>query len=310
MTNGFEQGMYEGVAKEDYLQAMTPQGLAYVSGGTLIAGRPPRTPAHMLAHLDGTAKEESSGFSLGTLCHAVLEPGRLEEHYAAWPENINFATNKGKADLFTWMTSYGYVGGPPESRRKDEWLALFLEQTGHLAVSAEDYDKAKTMCASIADDERAPKLFAFPDGLHEVSCFWIDPLTGIGCRARPDYMSVRGRIIVDVKTTAKTASREDFEWTISKYGYHIKAHWYRSVVAELTDTQAHGWDFWFIAIESNPPYLAKAWRLDSRALSAAAEETAELWETFADCWRSGVWPGYPEDVYEIGLPDKVLNKFK
>lgn len=314
MNNKFQPGIHEGVPLEDYLHATTLAGAPYVSGSTLLAGRPPKTPAHMKAHLDGTAKEESSGFALGTLCHEVLEGAEIEDHYAVMPD-VNFATNVGKDQIWEEMKKHFRARHPendidfprPASTKKQDWLDAFTQFTGKLPVSQSEWDKARLMTDAIKNDDRAVKLFSFPDGKREVSCFWTDPVTGIAYRVRPDYMSVAGNILADIKTT-KAVGKEAFEWEINNWGYHTKAVLYRRAVAALTDTLEHDWQVWFVVLEKTPPYLAKAWRLDVQALAYGAQQFNDLSQTFARCQASGIWPGYPEDVWEIGLPDKVLDK--
>jgi hypothetical protein len=308
--NIIKPGIHSGLPLTDYLRAVQPGGEPYLSGGTLLAGRPPRTPAHMKAIIDGDVQETSSGFALGSLCHAALDVSNPSDVFAPCPD-VNFATKKGKAEMAEWMRYHN--AAPPLrsgdlSRRKNDWLKGFEDQTGLTPVSQSDWDKVQAMCASIGRDERARKLFEFTDGEREISFLRGWAHEGLDdyapTRARPDYYSLAGKIIVEVKTTARTADRDGFGLEIWKRGYHIKAYLYRAIVAELTDTMPHDWDFWFLVIESYPPYIAKAWRLDAPAMARGREEFTALMHTYLQCRKSGVWPGYPEDTYEITVPPK------
>ena len=45
-------------------------------------------------------------------------------------------------------------------------------------------------------------------------------------------------------------------------------------------------------------------------LALAAEQLRPLYETWAKCEASGVWPGYPEKVVPIGVPEWAFRKME
>ena len=50
----------------------------------------------------------------------------------------------------------------------------------------------------------------------------------------------------------------------------------------------------FIAIENKAPWLSRAGTLDDAAV-AAGERKCEKWLTrYAECVKTGEWPGYPD----------------
>ena len=57
-----------------------------------------------------------------------------------------------------------------------------------------------------------------------------------------------------------------------------------------------------MAVEKEPPYGVAVYHLAEEALQAGSEELHPLLVQWAQCERSGQWPGYPTEVRPITLP--------
>jgi hypothetical protein len=62
----------------------------------------------------------------------------------------------------------------------------------------------------------------------------------------------------------------------------------------------HG--FVFAAVESDWPHVAAPYMLDDDVLEAARRENRRLLNRYAECKRTGIWPGYPAGIQQISLP--------
>jgi hypothetical protein len=210
----------------------------------------------------------------GTLVHtALFEPGEVNRRYIVKPDGMSFATKEGK----TWREANA------------ERIIVDVAQ----------------MSAALAQSARVralPELGALlADGFGESSCFWIDQTTGELCKCRPDWVSPAGDgvVLVDGKT-CQDASAEGFGRSIWNYRYHLQAAWYADGYEAATGQKVYG--FVFAAVESAWPHQAAAYMLGDDVLDAARRENRRLLNLYAECKRTGVWPGYSAGINLINLP--------
>jgi PDDEXK-like domain of unknown function (DUF3799) len=175
---------------------------------------------------------------------------------------------------------------------------------GRIPLLAAEYEQIQAMAAVVQQHEHAGPLFAQGAGVAEQSGFWIDSDTGQWCRFRADWIKHRqpGRRLVaaDYKT-CRSAAPADLTRDVWNYGYYVQAPWY------LNGVRALGLDddpvFVFVAQEKTPPYLVHTFQLDPAALRAGAAACRKALRIYAECRRTGVWPGYPTDeITTISLP--------
>lgn len=140
-------------------------------------------------------------------------------------------------------------------------------------------------------------------GQAEVSLFWTDEHADIWRRCRLDWKPAprTGRAIgVDYKT-ARNADPEKFARAAVDYGYHCQAAWYLDGMAALglADKDAA---FVFICQEKTPPYLVSVVQLDIAAIKIGRSLNRRAINVYAECERTGIWPGYADDVALVSLP--------
>lgn len=209
----------------------------------------------------------------GTMVHtALFEPDTLADRYVVKPDGMNFATKEGRA----WRD------------------AQTLQVVDSVAM--------QTALAQAAAVRALPDVAALlADGMPEVSAFWIDPETLELCKCRPDWVSPAGDgvILVDGKT-CQDASPEGFGRAIWNFAYHLQAAWYSDGYERATGQRVYG--FVFAAVESAWPHAAAAYMLGDDVLDKARAENRRLLNTYAECKRTGIWPGYPAGISQINLP--------
>lgn len=259
-------GTRQGMSFADYLAvpAMSNSGLKLLR----------KSPAHYLAGQDPDAAQKPS-LRRGSLLHTlVLEPGTLTDRYRIKPEGMNFATKEGKA----WR----------EATPADIEIVTESEHKG-----------ANRQAANL---RALPEIDALlRSGQPEVSFFWIDPLTGVHCKGRADWVfrTDAGVILLDLKTT-EAADPASFARSCARYGYHMQAAWYADGWHEATGDEVLG--FVFGAVESAWPHVAAPYMLDDESTDKGRAECRQMLNLYAQCVTTDVWPGYVESIKPITLP--------
>lgn len=239
-----------------------------------------RSPLHYYGrYLDPRrpAQEPTPAMRNGTLVHcAIFEPHALDARYVVKPDGVDYRTKDGRA----W---------------RDAQTAEIVDDTQMQAALAQ--------AAAVRALPDVAALLA--DGYPEASAFWVDDDTGELCKCRPDWVSTghgsdgKSVILVDGKT-CQDASPDGFGRAIWNYAYHLQAAWYVDGFEAATGLNVHG--FVFAAVESAWPHAAAAYMLGDDVMDKARKEYRRLLNTYAECRRTGVWPGYAPGVSLINLP--------
>jgi hypothetical protein len=228
----------------------------------------------------------------GTLMHcALFEPAEFERRYVVLPADAPRRPTDAQ-----WAAKKP----SPESLYAMDWWRDFNER----AAGAEIITAAQRIAAQRqADAIRAlPDVAALlSDGVGERSCFWIDAQTGEHCKCRPDWTSPAGDgvILTDGKT-CQDASPQGFAKTVVNFDYTMQAAWYSDGYEATTGVRVHG--FVFAAVESTWPHAAAAYMLGDDDLERARRECRRLVNSYAECKRTGEWPGYQAGVSLLTLP--------
>jgi len=150
----------------------------------------------------------------------------------------------------------------------------------------------------------------FGRGVPEQFLFWVDQKSGIWCRARLDWnpMPSGSRLIIGDYKTTESASPESIIKSVLRYGYHIQAKWYTDGIKALGLDQGYEPAFVFAFQEKDPPHLITMVELDRDWLLAAAIDIRDAIEKYRECTRTGIWPGYADDVKQISPPPWAIRK--
>lgn len=253
------------------------------------------SPAHYYgAKLDPRRPQEKSSAAKanGTLAHCLLlEPAEFDVRYAVVPDDA--PTRPSSRQRNARKPSEGTL-------ESIQWWDAFDAQTkGKTLVDAGPLAAAKAQAAAV---RALPDVAALlRDGFAEASAFWQDERTGVLCKCRPDWVSPAGDgvILVDGKTT-RDASPDGFGRAVWNLSYHLQAAWYSDGWERATGQRVLG--FVFAAVESDWPHAAAAYMLGDDVLDAARRENRRLTNLYAECLRTGQWPGYGSGVQLINLP--------
>lgn len=236
-----------------------------------------RTPAHARQEVL-FPPEPSPAKELGTAVHkAILEPDLFRELYVPIPK-IDRRSKKGK----------------------EEWKAFEEAHKDNERLPQDDYDICLGMTESVWKHPQAREILS-GKGVNELSIVWVDETTGLLCKARIDRLTMLGQwpVAVDVKST-RDASKGLFRRDVANFGYHVSAAFYLQGLEAVAPTSRR---FLWIAVEKVPPYCVQIFELDEEDLRASAEEARRHLDLWAACTNAGKWPGYPNDIQILNLPE-------
>ena len=197
-----------------------------------------------------------------------------------------------------------FAKAPECDRRTKEGKALWADFTaaceGKTILTATEGELVESMAAAIAAHPLAPALLE--GGTPELSMIWDDPETGCPCRGRADLARLEAGAILDLKTTLD-ASPAAFARSVMSFGYATQAAAYLSGATALgADVR----DFIILAVEKSAPFAVGIYRLPDAALELGRRRWREACELYAACLESGCWPGYPETITELALPNWAM----
>ncbi|QIG65628.1 hypothetical protein [Salmonella phage PT1] len=203
-------------------------------------------------------------------------------------------------EMATWLTANG-----KQVRLWSDVLAEWTENNpGRMVLTPEVWDQLHAMASAVHAHPAAGSLLTSCPGEAEKSVYWIDATTGVLCRCRPDWWR-DDNVIVDLKTT-EDASPEGFAKSMANYRYDVQAAYYLDGVQQATGKRPKA--FVFIAVEKKAPYGVGVYVLDSESLQLGRAQYQHDLRVYAECVRTGVWPGYGDKIQTISLPGWHANK--
>lgn len=227
---------------------------------------------------DRPPRKVKAGQLEGTLAHcALFEPYEFSRRYAVGP-SVNKATNVWKA---------------------------FVAECAEASIEPISQDQHDTAHAQAAEARSLRTVHeGLATGFAEVSAFWVDPITGVRCRCRPDWVhpvetpAGDGCVIFDGKTF-QDASPEAFARQVDRKAYDRQAALYTDGYEEATGIEVMG--FVYIAMETEFPFKASVTMLKPEDLQAARTDYRDLLTRFKVCHDSDTWPGYGDDIELLNM---------
>jgi hypothetical protein len=277
-------GRYEGVPFDEYAS------WAAVSNSMLgrISGR--NTPAHCLFWMLTRDDEDKVHYQEGRAVHAaILEPQRYARELLVLPE-----INKRS------------------STERDRREALIAANPGRIHLEQEQADAVHEYAQAAKRNKPIAACLSCP-GACEVCYVWIDPVTGLTCKARIDR-EVGEDNILDVKT-ARAAAEQPFSNSIMEYGYHRQAFMYLWARKEIGLPVG---EYILAALEmlegmtaSGPVRRAicASYRLGEDSVKVGQIAVRDALNKIGECVHDNHWPGPSDDLTDIDIPLWALTRF-
>lgn len=180
-------------------------------------------------------KPTSKAQELGSLVHKlILEPQEFASCYYIL-DNIDRRTKKGKEEYLKALAE-------AEAENKEIIDLATYEQGKEITEAFKASAVSKLIAGGVAEN-----------------CAFSE-IDGVAVKCRPDYYRSDKKIIIDLKTTSILggASALNFQKAVANYRYYIQASLYMQILGAD--------EFYFIAIETQSPYMIGVYKLDISAL--------------------------------------------
>lgn len=234
----------------------------------------------------------------GTLAHcAILEPDEFGKRYVFTP-----------ADAPRRPTEVQRNAKKPsdETIAAIAWWDEFnAANAGKQVITVDQYSTAWRQAESVRRDPQIRELLSA--GRAEQSAYWMDPVTGLLCKCRPDWIHPvgdSGVILCDVKTF-DSAKPDDFARQAGRMGYHRQRAYYGDGYEIAADTTVH--DFVFIVVEDKWPFACCPVMLGERSVEQGRREYRRHLNTLAGCLSRNEWPGYYDGVAQVDIPNYLIE---
>lgn len=203
------------------------------------------------------------------------------------------------------------AGGPDAWQNNvDKGKVIEARAAGEIPLKPKQWDMVHGMAEALQKHKLAAALLSPEQGVAEQTIVWQDPATGVMCRALLDLLRhpLRGGgtfYVPDYKTCV-SAHPDAVARSVSDWGYHIQGWWYE----QAAKAAGRGPDvqFTLIAQEKTPPYLVSVVFPDAESIRAGGMLARDALNQYAECKRTGKWPGYSEQGVPVSLPPWELAK--
>ena len=227
---------------------------------------------------DRPPEKDKPHFNVGKAAHDVLLLSeRWPESYFVLPEDFN----------------------PRASKEQAAWHAErdAAREAGKCILKHEEAQAVMAMAESLRANAFAAA--ALVNGESEVTLAWQDKETGVWLRARPDFLPAKRQIIPDVKTAAD-GSPKAFMRAIGNFGYAQSAALYMDGIRIIFGQSPKNW--LHIVLEKEPPHVVSLYELPAEDIQRGRWLNRKAIRLFAECLSADKWPGYSDDVSQVGLP--------
>lgn len=256
-----------------------------------------RSPAHFK-----TEREPTDAMKFGTAAHcAVLEPYEFDNRYTVVPEGLSFATKEGKAVRDSIIASGKEAIKFNDARDILELGKAVNENPVFAALQALKPDYERGLYFKLSQT---------------CSCIWVEDGTGGAATGSSVSFDAKMKLDLSIRPCAEypngliadlkscpDASMDGFARSMWNLNGYIQAAFYTRFWQQIHKTDGRP-DFLWIAAERKPPYLTSVYKAPQHLIEYGDSEIDRLLDIYAECLRTGVWPGYESagSVTELLLP--------
>jgi hypothetical protein len=261
----------------------------------------------------GTWAIGNSGLQLVADCPALYHGHYLDPQRPSRDDKESAAQRFGNiahCALFEFPAyNHRYVVGPDVNKNTNAWKD-FVKGLAPGCMPCDESERAAGLMIrqqALADKELREAL-EHPGGRGETSAYWRDERTGVLCKCRPDWFMPVGDkacVLFDAKSFA-TGSAAEFARQAARMGYDFQAAWYTDGFARAT-----GWNvlaFIHIVISNQWPHPINAVQLGERSIASGRIKYRRALDTYAECLRTGIWPGYAPGIKLVEMPNYALEE--
>lgn len=275
-------GVYTGLSFDEYLsiEAINKSSLQHIA----------KTPAHFFsAVLDPKArKKESDALRVGNAIHTlILEPDLYLERYVVIPPDAPRRPSSTQIN----------AKKPSDETIKTIafWEDFDAKNKNKIQLDIDEQTIAESVAGAFRKSVVAQELFEAGDA--EVTLVWEDPIEGILCKGRLDWLNPETGM-TDLKSTLDASVRE-FARSAMNYGYHFQAAWYHDGYKALTGLEL---PFIFGAFEKTEPFASRFFVASDKMLELGRQTYRPLLKKYAECLKTNTWEGYADEIVVLDPP--------
>lgn len=213
-----------------------------------------------------------------------------------------------------------------EGKGKDSWRSgdakdfyRFSQEQHQIPLLLDEKPQVDAMVAKIRAHRILGPMLEPGKFTAEQAAFWIDPDTGLWCRAMwdavPDFDDVL--TICDLKTCQR-ADPDSIAKAIADYRYDMQEEHYTDAARVLRDLGLLSFDavrYLLAFVEKDPPHAITVRPIGEETRRWAAKHRREALTTYARCVAADHWPSYddpgPDDKLEpIEAPHWKLRQWE
>lgn len=266
MKNGF----YGLTAEQYHADTMTPQPSLSSSIARILLKQ---SPLHAMLqhprlnpHKADQAEEEDDKINFGSISHSILLEG--DSTKVVWCEWDNWRTNASKE------------------------MRLMTRAAGKTPVLVKHKKKVEAMVTRAQEYlARSELKIRIQDGRVEQSVIW-EERDNVWCRARLDWVSKSGDIILDYKSST-SAEPDHFIRQIARMGYEVQAEFYIRGLEAVAQCQPQ---FVFLCQETTSPYACSLVSLSESYRQLGRARVARAMKLWGECMQSQKWPAYSHRI--------------
>lgn len=176
-----------------------------------------------------------------------------------------------------------------------------------VALTPKQWENVHNMAESFQSTPCTIAKELLTEGTPELSVWFDDPLTGLRCKIRPDYLR-DDDVVIDLKSTLD-GSPKGFFWECKKWGYNYQAAFYKRGVDLAYATAGVKRTikaFIIIAVENFEPYEVACYMIPNEVIAETQIQINANLAKYAECLKNDVWPGYPNKIMIPGEQDGDL----
>lgn len=265
---------------------------------TTIKAMETQSPAHARYFQEEEKESDELLFGEGFHC-ATLEAIEFPKRFVLWPDQRQGELAKKKGDPHP-------IGGRRSGKAWDEFKSAHLPRK---ALRERDYNSIQRMAEALHSHPEMQVLLARRPIYREVTLIWVDPHTGMLCKARFDILiDDEHPTGIDYKTTAN-AKPDLFGAQLFNYGYDIGAAHYCMGQQVLNPGKPLP-NMIIPAIEKQEPFKPVIYRVDTPTMRLGWIRTRSGMDRYAECLRTDRWPGYGDDkILDVNAPTWALRQY-
>jgi hypothetical protein len=238
------------------------------------------SPLHYQTALKAPKREPSKAMFLGLMVHSkILE--KREENYAVMPPDLDGRTTAGK-----------------------KWKEM---NAGRTCITQDEYAQYKRMVDAVSANADVQYLLS-----KAVDCEIgiVQKYRGVDIKGKLDCLikDESGKYcILDLKTT-QSCDPHEFSRSASGFKYFMQAVWYQSLVA-LEYGLDYAVPYYWLAVENSEAADVCLFQPPADGLEIGQKQMEKALELYAECSKTGKWPGHGNGILELEIPAYEKRKY-